>query len=153
VRSDGMTIPFDNPLMEDCERLNLKDLKVLVVDDEPDARDMVAAVLADCGVKATRAGSAAEAMQALYEGRFDILLSDIGMPGDDGYSLIRQVREFEARRNRPKMPAVALTAYARTIDRRQIMLAGFQVHVAKPVEPGELLAVIASLTDRIPNPD
>ena len=120
-----------------------------MVDDEPDARDMVAAVLGDCGVKTTKAGSAAEALKALYEGEYDVLLSDIGMPGEDGYSLIRQVRELEARRNKPKMPAVALTAYARTIDRRQIMLAGFQVHVAKPVEPSELLAVIASLTDRL----
>lgn len=141
--------PIANEPVNDCDRLNLQDLRALIVDDEPDARELVANVLADCGVVCVTAGSSAEAMKALYENRYDILVSDIGMPGEDGYALIRQVREMEIRRNLPKIPAIALTAYARAMDRQQIMLAGFQVHVAKPVEPNELLAVIASLTDRI----
>lgn len=134
---------------DDCDRLNLKNLHLLVVDDERDAREMLATVLADCGVKTTLAGSAAEALEAFGRNEFDVLLSDIGMPGEDGYSLIRKIREQEAQTQKPRLPAVALTAYARSTDRRQILLAGFQVHMAKPVDPSELLAVIANLTNRI----
>lgn len=131
----------------DSPRVN--GLAVLVVEDEADARDFVCRLLTEHGVRATGAGSVAEAMSELYDNHYDLVISDIGMPGGDGYSLIRQLRQLEERRGLPRVPCVALTAYARADDRRRIMLAGFQVHVAKPVEPAELLAVVANLTGRI----
>ena len=132
-----------------CDDLQLGGVSALVVDDEPDTRELVRRVLTECGVSVTTASSAAEGLRALEERSFDVLVSDVGMPGEDGYSLIRKVRELEARQNRSKMPAMALTAYARAQDRQRIMLAGFQVHVAKPVEAAELLATVASLAGRI----
>ncbi|MDB5328148.1 MAG: cph [Phycisphaerales bacterium] len=132
-----------------CDDLQLGGVNVLVVDDEPDTRELVRRVLTECGVNVTTATGAAEGLLALENRSFDVLVSDIGMPGEDGYSLIRKVRELEARQNRAKMPALALTAYARAQDRQRIMLAGFQVHVAKPVEAAELLATVASLAGRI----
>jgi light-regulated signal transduction histidine kinase (bacteriophytochrome) len=132
-----------------CDDLNLGGVKVLVVDDEPDTRELVRRVLSECNVNVTVADCAAAALRTLESRSFDVLVSDIGMPGEDGYSLIRKVRELENRENRSKMPAMALTAYARAQDRQRIMLAGFQVHVAKPVEAAELLATVASLAGRI----
>ncbi len=125
----------------------LHGLHVLVVDDEPDTREMLRAMLEQCGVRVRVAGSAAEAFERFVEERPDLLLSDIGMPGEDGYALVEKVRACAAR-DGGDVPAVALTAYARTEDRTRALLAGFSNHVAKPVEPLELLAVIASLSGR-----
>ena len=125
----------------------LDGLKVLVVDDERDACDLLRVMLMQCGAETATALSAKEALDAMQQTRFDLLVSDIGMPGADGYELIRRVRLLPAR-NGGRIPAVALTAYARAEDRLRALRAGYQMHVAKPVEPSELIAIIASLATR-----
>ncbi len=122
----------------------LDGLKVLVVDDEADTRELLRVMLGQCGAEVIAAGSAGEALALLRQAQPDVLISDIGMPGEDGYELIRQVRALAAKRG-GKVPAVALTAYARAEDRLQVLKAGYQMHVAKPVELSELVAIIASL--------
>jgi len=107
-------------------------------------------VLAQHGASVTTAGSAAEALAALDRARMDVLVSDIGMPDEDGYALIRKVRA-RGGRNGPRIPAIALTAYARVEDRARALLAGFQLHVTKPVEPTELVTAVASLAGRTGN--
>ncbi|HYE79963.1 MAG TPA: ATP-binding protein [bacterium] len=125
----------------------LEGLRVLVVDDEPDARSMLRRMLEGWGVRVATAASAAEGISMLAQEPPDVLVSDIGMPEEDGYALIRRVRGMDAGKG-GKVPAVALTAFARSEDRQQALLAGFQMHLAKPVEPGELAAVLASLGGR-----
>jgi CheY-like chemotaxis protein len=122
-------------------------LRVLIVDDEPDTRGLLRKVLEGCGSEVTTAGSAAEALAAFDESKPDVLISDIGMPEEDGYELIGKVRARE-RGTADRIPAIALTAYARVEDRVRALNAGFQVHVPKPIEPAELVAVVASLTGR-----
>ena len=124
----------------------LDGVSVLVVDDEPDARELIKRVLAGSRARVLVAGSVPEALGLIGGHAFNLLVSDIGLPDADGYDLIREIRArgFSAR----DLPAVALTAFARTEDRRRAMLAGFQVHVAKPVDPDELIAVVASLVGR-----
>jgi CheY-like chemotaxis protein len=130
----------------DCpERLD--GLKVLVVDDEADTRELLRVGVGQCGAEVVTAGSALEALEAVAEGRPDLIISDIGMPGEDGYELIRKVRSLPAGRG-GKIPAIALTAYARTEDRLRALRAGYQSHIAKPVELAELVAVMASLLQR-----
>jgi PAS domain S-box-containing protein len=125
----------------------LDGLRVLVVDDEQDTREMLKAGLGHCGAEVTTAGSAAEAFAELQKSPPDVLISDIGMPDEDGYALMRKVRELPAAQG-GKVPAIALTAYARTEDRLQALRAGYQMHVTKPVELTELAAVVASLAKR-----
>ncbi len=122
----------------------LIDMKILVVDDEADTREMVATLLGNCGAQVRSAASAAEAFRLFVDERPDVVVSDIGMPGEDGYSLIARLRAL-APAEGGHVPVIALTAYARTQDRTRALLAGFNNHVAKPVEPSELLAVVASL--------
>ncbi len=117
---------------------------ILVVDDEPDARELLAEMLTTCGAKVSTAGSVAEAIGLVQELRPDVVVSDIGMPGEDGYDLIKQLRAL-APDDGGKTPAVALTAYARLEDRTKALVAGFNMHVPKPVEPAELLGVLTSL--------
>jgi len=124
---------------------SLKGVRVLVVDDEADSRDLVRIVLEKCEADVVTASSGAEALEELDRHASDVLLSDIGMPGQDGYQFIRAVRE---RGN--GVPAAALTAFARSDDRRRAMLAGYQLHVAKPFDPSELVAVVANLAARKP---
>ncbi|AKT36146.1 hybrid sensor histidine kinase/response regulator [Chondromyces crocatus] len=119
-------------------------LRVLVVDDEPDARDLIAAVLGESGVNVTCASSASEALARLQALRPDILVSDIGMPGEDGYTLIERVRALPPDRG-GRTPAVALTAYARMEDRTRALLSGYNMHLTKPVEPTELLTILGSV--------
>jgi PAS domain S-box-containing protein len=126
----------------------LEGLRVLVVDDEPDTRDILSAVLTSCGAAVTTAASAAEALAHMSRGQFDVLLSDIGMPEEDGYELIRKVRRLPPERG-GKIPAAALTAYAWAEDRVRALRSGFQSHVTKPVEPEELVAVVENLAGRI----
>jgi CheY-like chemotaxis protein len=128
------------------EALALTGMRVLVVDDEADARELLVTVLEQFGAQPRAAGSVAEAMKALEELRPDVLVSDIGMPGEDGYVLLRKLRMLEAQRGWPSVPAVALTAYARGEDRRRALLSGFRMHVPKPVEPIELAEAIARAT-------
>jgi PAS domain S-box-containing protein len=121
--------------------------RVLVVDDEEDTREFVRVLLDRCRARVTVARNATEALAALQRERPDVLLSDIAMPEEDGYRLIQKVRALPADRG-GRTPAVALTAYARSEDRTRALLAGYQNHVTKPIEPGELLAAVASLATR-----
>jgi CheY-like chemotaxis protein len=122
----------------------LDGLQVLVVDDEADARELLSTVLKECGAEVKAVASAGEAIAAIEQLQPDVLLSDIGMPGEDGYALIRRVRAIAAQQGK-QIPAAALTAYAREEDQKQALSAGFQLHVPKPVNPAELAAVVASL--------
>jgi len=130
------------------EQPNLEGLRILVVDDETDALDLIGVELAQHGAKVVGVACAEEALTALEQVEFDLLISDIGMPKTDGYELIRQIRKQEEGTSR-KIPAVALTAYARVQDRMQAIMAGFSTHVAKPVEANELITVVASLVGRL----
>jgi CheY-like chemotaxis protein/anti-sigma regulatory factor (Ser/Thr protein kinase) len=125
----------------------LEGLHVLVVDDEEDGRTLITTVLEKCGAKVTAADSAAAGLNLIQELRPDILLSDLGMPGEDGYSLIKKVRALSSEQG-GLIPAAALTAYARVEDRMKVLRAGFQIHLPKPVEPAELIAVVANLSGR-----
>jgi PAS domain S-box-containing protein len=125
---------------------SLAGVRVLVVDDEADTREMLSVVLGECEAEVRAVGSAAEALAVLDAWDAEVLVSDIGMPEDDGYELIRSVRARPASRG-GGVPAVALTAYARLEDRMRALSAGFQMHVAKPVEPAELVMVIHSLME------
>jgi CheY-like chemotaxis protein len=122
----------------------VRGMSVLVVDDDGDARDLVRRLLEDWGVVVTTAGSSAEALNLMGEQRFDMLVSDIGMPGEDGHALIRKVRAL-ATGHGGDTPALALTAYARPEDRDKAIRAGFQDHTTKPVDPATLLAVLSRL--------
>lgn len=125
-------------------RADLTGIRVLVVDDEEDARDLLQAILQGCGAEVRTAASAVEGLNLLQQWRPDILVSDIGMPKQDGFALIQQVRDLKQDQG-GDLPAIALTAYARSEDRLKALRAGFQNHVAKPVEPAELSATIAGL--------
>jgi PAS domain S-box-containing protein len=129
------------------QQLLLNDIRVLVVDDEPDARELVAVVLMGCGAEVVSVGSAVEALAEMERGRFDVLVSDIGMPLMDGYALIEKVRQLPAERG-GRIPAAALTAYAGVEDRMRALSAGYQIHIPKPVEPAELTTVVANLAER-----
>lgn len=133
----------DNGIKFDCPP-SLDGIKILAVDDEPDARLLLSAILEQCGAEVKLCDSAAQALSLLDEYSPDILVSDIGMPEEDGYFLIKKIREKE-RGSGKRLPAVALTAFARTEDRLKALSAGYNIHVPKPVEPAELLVVIANL--------
>ena len=122
----------------------LKGLDVLVVDDEPDARALVGAVLEQCGSVVRTVGSAAEALAAIRERVPDVMVSDIGMPTESGYDLMRKIRALPADQG-GNIPAAALTAYARAEDRNKALSVGFLMHVPKPVDPGDLMNVVAEL--------
>jgi CheY-like chemotaxis protein len=126
---------------------SLTGVRVLVVDDEADARELMIMILTRCGAEVTVAESAGEGLGALQQQRPDVLLSDIEMPDEDGYSLIRRVRSLPAERG-GVTPAAALTAYAGAHDRAKALAAGFDIHVPKPIQPAELAAVVASLRAR-----
>lgn len=122
----------------------LRGLRVVVVDDDPAARELLTAVLAQGGVEVTAAASAAEGLAAVQRLKPHVLLSDIEMPEEDGYALIRKVRALAPDQG-GRTPALALTAYTRADDRCRAFMAGFQMHLAKPVEPAEVLAAVATL--------
>lgn len=127
---------------------SLSGVKVLVVDDEPDARSLIQRVLAQCEAEVTTAKSGHEGLELIQSRPPDIIVSDIGMPGMDGYEFIREVRKLQTA-EAGKIPAIALTAFARSEDRTKAMLAGYQVHIAKPIEPQELVATVGSLVQRV----
>jgi signal transduction histidine kinase/ActR/RegA family two-component response regulator len=127
--------------------IDLKGVKVIVVDDEADATGLVKKIMEDCGATVEACTSAVECLACVPTFRPDVLITDIGMPEMDGYTLIETLRSMPAG-DGGRTPAVALTAFARSEDRRQAMLAGFDMHVAKPVEPGELVAVVSRLARR-----
>jgi CheY-like chemotaxis protein len=126
----------------------LDGLRVLVVDDDRDALDLSSMILTRAGAEVRLCRSAAEAIDMLGRWRPDVLVSDIEMPIEDGYALIRKVRALSAEHG-GRTPAVALTAYGRMQDRVQSLTAGYNMHVAKPVDPGEFTAIIASLAGRM----
>ena len=126
---------------------SLEGLCVLVVDDDVENRDALAANLASERAHVLAAGSAAEALEVLTSSRVDVLLSDIAMPLEDGYTLIRKVRALDGAA--AKTPAAALTALARDEDRQQSLDAGFQLHLAKPIDSASLIAAVASLKSLI----
>ncbi|HTN86502.1 MAG TPA: hybrid sensor histidine kinase/response regulator, partial [Sorangium sp.] len=130
--------------LSDYPGADLTGVRVLVVDDQPDAREVAQRVLEECGAKVTTAESAAEALAALAWERPDVLVSDLGMPGEDGFQLIRKVRALGAERG-GATPAVALSALARAEDKARALGAGYQAHVAKPLDPAVLVGVIAAL--------
>ena len=134
------------PPVDDCTD-RLDGLRILVVDDESDTRDLLKQGLEFCGAKVSLAADATDALAALTETFPDILISDIGMPQVDGYELIRQIRRLPRERG-GKVPAIALTAYTRTEDRLQALRAGYDMHVPKPVELAELVAVAATVVRR-----
>jgi signal transduction histidine kinase/CheY-like chemotaxis protein len=124
-------------------------VRALFVDDEADARALITGILADVGAEVRTACSAPEALAACDEWRPDILISDIGLPREDGYSLMRKLRARESAGGH--IPAIALTAYGRSEDRMRALSVGYEYHIPKPVEPEELLTVVASLTNRTEN--
>ncbi|HEY9813243.1 MAG TPA: response regulator, partial [Candidatus Sericytochromatia bacterium] len=144
-------ISVESDLSPTPDSLPLKGLRVLVVDDDPDSREFVSFVIEQAGAEIKEVASAREALAAITQYQPDILVSDIGMPEEDGYSLIRKVRllsdSFAVSHLPVKdIPAIALTAYAREEDSQEAISAGFQIHISKPVEPEELVNAIVSLT-------
>jgi PAS domain S-box-containing protein len=128
-------------------KLDLHDVCVLAVDDEADARHLIKRILAGCGAQVETAESGAAALRFLRKARPHVLVMDIGMPQEDGYSAMRKIRQLSTEEG-GVVPAIALTAFARSEDRRRAILSGFQMHLAKPVEPAELIAMVASLAGR-----
>jgi CheY-like chemotaxis protein len=123
---------------------SLEGIQILVVDDERDSRELVAAVLMLSGAEVVSVASAHEALKELALRRFDVLVSDIAMAEMDGYALISQVRQLPAE-NGGKIPAAALTAYAGIEDQKRALSAGYQMHIPKPVAPADLTAAVAKL--------
>jgi signal transduction histidine kinase/ActR/RegA family two-component response regulator len=128
----------------ECEDIRLDDLRILVIDDEPDARELIRRVLSQCNAHVITATSAEEGLKILQAQRPNLIVSDIGMPEKDGYQFIREVRSLSAS-DGGRTPAIALTAFARSEDRTRAMRAGYQVHISKPIEPQELIATVESL--------
>jgi signal transduction histidine kinase/DNA-binding response OmpR family regulator len=125
----------------------LEGLRILIVDDEADARELVSAILTRCGSEVKCCESAGEALEAFRDWKPDLLVSDIGMPNEDGYSLIKKLRKLRSKRAK-QIPAVALTAYATKEDKARTLSSGFQMHVAKPIEPESLVMSIAAALGR-----
>ncbi|MGC4030965.1 MAG: ATP-binding protein [Tepidisphaeraceae bacterium] len=130
----------------EAARLQLAGVNILAIDDEPDGRSMLHRLLGECGAVVQTAGSAAEAIAAFDTCRPAVIVSDIGMPGEDGYSLIRRIRSRPAVAG-GQVPAIALTAYARANDRIRAIEAGFQAHLVKPVNPAELIITVAAMAN------
>jgi CheY-like chemotaxis protein len=124
----------------------LDGIHAFIVDDEPDARDVLERILRDQGAQVTSFSSAEAVLAALKASKPTVLISDIGMPETDGYQLMRTLRTGEPRVGR--IPALALTAFARAEDRKRSLLAGYQAHLAKPFDVGELVLLVADLVGR-----
>jgi PAS domain S-box-containing protein len=126
---------------------DLAGVRVIVIDDEVDARQLLKRLLEDCGAQVEAVEYTDDVVRHVQSGKFDVLVSDIGMPGEDGYSLIRRVRKLGAH-SHGDIPAIALTAYARAEDRRKALAAGFQMHISKPVDPSEIIGLVAAAAGR-----
>ena len=129
-------------------RADLHGIKVLIIEDDRDGRELLRRTLTLCDADVLTADSAATGYRIFIEERPNVLISDVGMPGEDGYSLIRRIREYEAELRLLPTPAVALTAFAHSDDRRRALRSGFQMHVPKPVVMSELLTAVSSLCPR-----
>jgi CheY-like chemotaxis protein len=154
----GATFTVSLPVLSEARRpfaeepaaetpASFRGLRVLVVDDDPDTCEIIGAILERAGAEIRACLSASQALATLDTWLPDILISDIAMPGEDGYALIRKVRARRAEQG-GRVPAVALTAYGRSEDRAKVLSAGFQVHAGKPIEPGHLVGIVASLAAR-----
>ncbi len=144
ARSEQVMSNENEPSPGEADSPILSDTKILVVDDEPDIRDLVTFILQDYGVEVTAVSSAQEALEALSESIPDVLISDIGMPKTDGYMLMREVRSRSPQQG-GLVPAIALTAYAGDMNEQQALAAGFQMHISKPVDPDALVKAITDL--------
>ena len=127
--------------------VSLRDLRILVVDDDAEGLELAALILINAGAEVRTSRSAAAAMAVLEGWIPDVLVSDLAMPDEDGFSLLRRVRRLMTLRGR-RLPALALTAYGRAEDRIRVLAAGFSLHLAKPVNPAELVLCVASLGGR-----
>ena len=136
--------PIARDTLADIHLGRLDGIRVLVVDDEPSASEALQALFSSCGAEARVTDSATEALAVFETWQPDVMVSDIAMPGEDGYSLIRKIRLRPAAQG-GAIPAVALTAYAKIEDRVSILAAGFQMYLSKPADPNELVAVVGSL--------
>jgi CheY-like chemotaxis protein len=147
VRNESSTADADATLESAHGEVDLAGVTVLVVDDDAEARELIRRVLDQAKATVFTAAGAADALDVLAREKLDVLVSDIGMPTIDGYQFIRTVRE-QLNVDGSELPAIAVTAYARSQDRTRAMLAGYQMHIAKPIEPQELLATVASFAGR-----
>jgi signal transduction histidine kinase/ActR/RegA family two-component response regulator len=148
-RREHPTTPTRQPELD--PPVDLAGLRVLVVEDEADARHLIKRVLMQARAEVITASTAAEGLQLLGQQQPHVLISDIGMPGMDGYQFIRKVRRRSPDRG-GQVPAIALTAFARSEDRTRAMMAGYQMHIAKPIEPQELVATVANVAGRTAPP-
>jgi CheY-like chemotaxis protein len=130
----------------DADRIDhVNGAKVLWVEDEPQTRDALVKLLTKAGANVTAVATAAEALEAYKKSRPDVIVSDIGLPGEDGYQLLQQIRTLELELKEPATPAIALTAFATNQDRRHARDAGYHKHLAKPVTPAALIAALSTL--------
>jgi CheY-like chemotaxis protein len=141
----------DSKMVRPDRAPNLEGVRILAVDDDPDAREIIERAFERCKATVMTAGSASEAMDLLAKNDFNALLIDIAMPGEDGYALIRKVRALPSPQ-KASVPAAALTAYAREDQRRAALEAGFQLHIAKPIDPSQLVWSIAKLVSNRTSP-
>ena len=145
-RAEASAVPDPKPSRRDDPRppqpMSLAGVRILVVDDDDDARELIGVMLATYGAQVDAVASAREAVARVERDPPDVLVSDIGLPSEDGYSLIRRVRELPGG---DRVPALALTAYAGAADHRRCLDAGFEHHVSKPVEPAELASAILAI--------
>jgi CheY-like chemotaxis protein len=146
--SDAQLLPNESSLAQIETRSELENLQILVVDDQPDVCEILTVVLQGSGAKVTAVYSAAAAIKAIAQLQPDILISDIGMPDEDGYTLLGKIRNLDIKQG-GQIPAIALTAYVRQEDYTNALLAGFQMHLSKPVDSTELIKAVAELTGRI----
>jgi len=146
VSADNETESDSNDIQPEFSR-KLDGLRIMVVDDEADSRDVLSAVLTRCGAEVKCCESTAEALKLFRAWKPDLLVSDIGMPVEDGYMLIEKLRKLRIKAAR-EIPAVALTAYATKEDKARALASGFQIHVPKPIEPAALIRSIANLMGR-----
>lgn len=147
ARSERARYSPPSPLTPDIVPRDLSGMSVLVVDDEPDARALIKRILADCGATVRTAANAEAALAALRESQPDLMISDLGMPDMDGFALLAAVRALAPDQG-GAVPAVALTAFARSEDRLRALEAGFAAHISKPVEPSQLIATVADMKQR-----
>jgi CheY-like chemotaxis protein len=141
------TYPKSSPDSPTTGQHSLTGLRVLVVDDERDTRELVAAVVTTCGAEVVSVGSATEALDQMKRQRFDLLISDIGMPEMNGYDLISRIRQL-GEEHGGRTPALALTAYAGIDDRKRALDAGYEMHIPKPFVAAELISAAIFLTER-----
>ena len=129
--------------------VDLRGIRVLVVEDDPDSRDLVERLLSDEGAEVTPAASGQEGLASMRERRPDVLVSDIGMDGLDGYALLEEIRRIEEATGLVPMPAIALTAFDDIVHMRRAGSAGYQRHLSKPIDPARLVRAVAELAGRL----